>query len=170
MRICVFSDSHGYKENMVHVVSEEKPDLVLYLGDGEPDFYNLKRLYPNIEMRNVRGNCDLRSAAPELISEKIAGKMFFITHGHRSHVKDPALHELKETAMWYPYEANIILYGHTHRAYQEHAVCAEILNPGTIGFSTPTYGLITIDNGNVSTEIKQVSNPQEKLPADQVMI
>ena len=42
-------------------------------------------------MRNVRGNCDLRSAAPELISEKIAGKKFFITHGHRYHVKDPAL-------------------------------------------------------------------------------
>lgn len=121
-------------------------------------------------MRNVRGNCDLNSAAPILISEKIEGKKFFVTHGHGYNVKNPALSELKNAAMWYPCEANVILYGHTHKARLEHEICCEILNPGTIGFSKPTYGLIVIDNGRISAEIKSVMNPQSQLPADQVMI
>ena len=72
--------------------------------------------------------------------------------------------------MWFPYEANVILYGHTHKAHLEHNFCCEVLNPGTIGFSTPTYGLIVIDNGHLSAEIKSVMHPQPLLPAEQVTL
>ena len=37
MRIVVFSDSHGSVEPMLHAVREEKPDLVLHLGDHARD-------------------------------------------------------------------------------------------------------------------------------------
>lgn len=48
-KICIFSDSHGYKENMIHVVEEEKPDFVFCLGDGEPDYEYLKKRHPEIK-------------------------------------------------------------------------------------------------------------------------
>ena len=35
--IYVFSDSHGYSGNMLHVLSAGLPDLLLFLGDGELD-------------------------------------------------------------------------------------------------------------------------------------
>ena len=33
MRIAVFSDSHGVKEPMLAAIEEQKPDMVLHLGD-----------------------------------------------------------------------------------------------------------------------------------------
>ena len=62
MRIAVFSDSHGVKEPMLAAIEEQKPDMVLHLGD-----------YVRDAEENLLFNAD--------------GVRIFMTHGHRYNVK-----------------------------------------------------------------------------------
>ena len=46
MKIAIFSDSHGETETMCDVVEKEKPDMIIYLGDGIADAEQLNVKYP----------------------------------------------------------------------------------------------------------------------------
>ena len=99
----------------------------------------------------VAGNCD-RYCAPqyacELLVCSVGGVKIFMTHGHRYGVKagDEAL-----LAAAREQGAQIVLYGHTHRA-----VCRRetdgiwVMNPGSCGYSDAVAGLIRIDGGRIT--------------------
>ena len=150
-RICVFSDSHGSLAKMKEIVRAEKPDMVLHLGDLVSDCEELRREFPQLDIRNVRGNCDYRSAVPLLLRCTVEGKQIFAAHGHAYQVKSGY------TRICYAAleaGADILLFGHTHIPYRDHALTLDILNPGSIGPGyKPSYGRITIDAGTVETEI-----------------
>ncbi len=154
-RICVFSDSHGYGENMLRVIDREKPAMVIHLGDGLSDLWQVTRKYPDLPVESARGNCDRYSTAMNTLRLTVEGKRIFACHGHTYDVKfDPALTRLRYAAL--EDEADILLFGHTHIPMQDHDLGMDILNPGTVGESyCPTYGLIVIDGGRVTTEIRQ---------------
>ena len=46
MRIAVFSDSHGVKEPMLAAIEEQKPDMVLHLGDYVRDAEAIAAYFP----------------------------------------------------------------------------------------------------------------------------
>ena len=115
-RICVFSDSHGCPDNMIRVMEQENPDMVIHLGDGEGDLVPLKNRYPRTEVLNVRGNCDGRSAAPMKLVLRVEQVRLFAVHGHEYNVKfDRTLTKLRYSAM--EAEANVVLFGHTQRLH-----------------------------------------------------
>lgn len=151
MKICVFSDSHGNKERMILAVKAEDPALCVFLGDGERDLKVLRDTFPDLPVYAVRGNCDLRSAEPEQLFFTAGGKNIFATHGHLYDVKyDPGLFGLLDASGG----ADIVLFGHTHRALKENRNGQEILNPGSVGSSSfPSYGLIEIGRYGVRTEL-----------------
>ncbi len=150
-RICVFSDSHGDVERMKSAVLNERPDLVIHLGDCTADCDELRREFSTPDIRNVRGNCDRFSAAPELLRTEAAGKRIFAAHGHRYDVKN-SYNAICYAAM--EAEADILLFGHTHIAYRDSHLGMEIMNPGSIGRGiSPSYGVILIDGGEISTFI-----------------
>ena len=62
MKICVFSDSHGYANNMIEAVRREKPALCFFLGDGESDLVTLRGRFPDLPVNAVRGNCEDRKS------------------------------------------------------------------------------------------------------------
>ena len=53
-------------------------------------------------------------------------------------------------------QAQVALFGHTHIPYCEDMGELWLLNPGACGGRTPTYGLIHMDNGKVTCEIKDL--------------
>ena len=154
MKICVFSDSHGYAGNMIMAVRLENPALCFFLGDGETDLVTLRGSYPDLPIYTVRGNCDLRSTQPLILNAVVSGFRFYAVHGHQHEVKyDDSVRELCYAAL--RADADVVLFGHTHLPYLDHHLGMEIMNPGSIGkVKNPSYGLLTIEDRRLSAEIR----------------
>ena len=143
MEYFVFSDSHGYSNNMMTVLKQHLPDELIFLGDGELDLISVREKYPDLIIHHVRGNCDFSSSSKETIVIKSGRKKIFLCHGHTMDVKS-SLHTLIDTA--FNAEADVLLFGHTHVPYTGFSMAMEILNPGTIGECLdPTYGVLIVD-------------------------
>ena len=157
MKICVFSDSHGYAGNMIEAVRREKPELCFFLGDGESDLTELHARFPSLPVNAVRGNCDLRSAQPLLLNAVVGGVRIYAVHGHQNEVKyDDSLRELCYAAL--RANADVVLFGHTHLPFLDRHLGMEILNPGPIGrFKNPSYGLLLIEDGQASAQIRYLN-------------
>jgi hypothetical protein len=157
IKICVLSDSHGNSEHMSRAISVERPNYIIFLGDGELDFEVIKKAYPNVHTIQVRGNCDIHSPVPAIQKMVVGGKKFFATHGHKFNVKhDLTFWELRHTAM--EDDADIVLFGHTHTPFKDRSLGMEILNPGSISNSkNPSYGVVTISEGKIATQIKYLN-------------
>ena len=152
MKIMAASDSHGTVSALVDAVELEKPDLMIFLGDGWQDVDRLMYALPKQRIERVPGNCDLYADAPyeRLIIEN--GRRIFFCHGHTKGVKS-GLQAL--TAHGKRLKADIILYGHTHRPYCSYDGTTWIMNPGSMSrFEKQTYGLIHIDENSCTCEIK----------------
>ena len=87
MKVCVFSDSHGYAGNMMTAIGLEKPDLCFFLGDGERDIDRVIEKYPELPVYAVKGNCDFRTELSSSLFCEVEGVKIFATHGHLSRVK-----------------------------------------------------------------------------------
>ena len=138
---------------MLLAIEREQPALCFFLGDGERDLEPVLQRFPSLVIHAVRGNCDLRSELPKYLCCTVGGLRVFAAHGHQYDVKyDPLLQELCFAAK--REGADVLLFGHTHRAHREHSRGMEILNPGPVGSSSrPSYGLLHIDGGRAETEI-----------------
>ena len=73
MKVCVFSDSHGYAGTMMEAVELEKPDACVFLGDGERDLAALEDRWPELPVYAVRGNCDFRSERDNAVCCELEG-------------------------------------------------------------------------------------------------
>lgn len=147
MRALVISDSHGATDLMSMLMSrmteENKPDVLIYCGDGLRDVYAYKTVFSRFEA--VRGNCDL-NYPPEIALEKtsLIGDMFvFIAHGHAYKVKRTMLSlnfRAREVG------AKVACFGHTHQHYLELHNGVLMLNPGAL--CKGCYAFLDIDRGN----------------------
>ena len=154
MDILVFSDSHHDTNSMTYVIGEENPDMVLHLGDNVRDALLLKGIFPEIKFEFVSGNCDFEDVADKKIIE-IENIRFFMTHGHEYHVKSDISNVVKKGL---DEKADIILFGHTHRAYMQKESEAWVINPGSISKiykmdKHASYAKITIENGEADCRI-----------------
>ena len=154
-KICVVSDTHGFAGNMLWAIENEKPDMLIHLGDGETDLISVRAQYPDLKIENVQGNCDTHSTAWVVFQTTIEGRRIFATHGDRHQVKlDPQYTTLLYAAL--EVDANIVLFGHTHQPYVDRRLCMDVMNPGSCGnVACPTYGVITIYAGDVHMRVRE---------------
>lgn len=156
MKILVMSDSHDELQHMICAVEEVHPDHIFFLGDHERDAWDLNRVYPNIPICAVRGNCDW-SGGQDLWVVELQGIRFLLVHGHQQGAKT-GLDRLAGKGLMAG--ARVVCFGHTHRVLdQDHACGVRLFNPGTIGGphgQRTTYGIIYAENGNFKTEIKEL--------------
>ena len=153
MKILVVSDSHGNRESLMRAVSVTGPDLVLHLGDVAADCDIIRRNMPEIPVRAVRGNCDgfsNEAAEDEFVVE---GKRIFMAHGDRYGVKT-GLSSFVTAAMYR--NADIALFGHTHRKFSTEYEGLLILNPGSVGMGKKTYAVLEIEDGAVKYDIYDI--------------
>ncbi|MDO4518484.1 MAG: YfcE family phosphodiesterase [Bacillota bacterium] len=156
MKVCVFSDSHGYAGNMIAAIGIEKPDICFHLGDGERDLERVREEYPGIPIYAVKGNCDICSMLSSKLMSNVGGVNIFATHGHLYNVK----HEKNlDTLAFIAAEAgaDIALYGHTHMQNDSHNKGVHLLNPGSCGYGGYAgYAVIEIDNGKWHADLRAI--------------
>lgn len=156
MKAAVFSDSHGNTALMEEAVRRIRPDVIIHLGDHERDAMTLRRIFPEIPLYSVCGNCDIMPMSPARDLVPLGPVKAFITHGHLYGVKLGAVHSLVYAAQ--EQGASIALFGHTHEPFNDQLGGVHLVNPGTAGKGyCPTYALIEVfDNGGVYCSIKDL--------------
>ena len=151
MKICVCSDSHGNRKGLQEMLDRERPELVLFLGDGERDLNDIGDAVAGRKIIQVCGNCDLYSLLPtnELVTAD--GVKIFCTHGFAEQVKSGnsvLISKAKEAG------ARIALYGHTHKAVTDYRDGLYIMNPGSI--RSGDYGAIDITEKGIYLSLLEV--------------
>ena len=156
MKICVFSDSHGYEGNMIAAIELEKPDMCFFLGDGERDIARVMDRYPDMPVYAVRGNCDFRTDLGSSLVCEVEGVTILATHGHMSNVKrEENLDTLASQAL--EAGADVALFGHTHCQNLSWNYGVMLLNPGSAGRGYyPGYAVLTAEDGRCRAELKAI--------------
>jgi len=138
---------------MLDAVDSESPDVILHLGDNIADCRDVERMFPEIPLRSVRGNCDRGFAGLDIDEFVLEDKRFMMTHGHlfsvkmgRTSIKNEAINR----------GIDILLFGHTHSQHHTVYEGLTILNPGSIGSGTKEYAIIEINNGVAECELKRL--------------
>lgn len=158
MKIGVMSDSHGNLKAVKQAVTEMgHVDVIIHLGDYVEDALYLRTI-TNTPVHILKGNLDTFANDGSMTLETtIGGYRFFACHGHKYGVKND-LNRIYYAGL--EKKAQVVLYGHTHHAYLEDDGRILIMNPGSIGAprmgGPESYGLITIENGELFAEIKPI--------------
>ena len=160
MKILVFSDSHGYLEFMLQVISHEDPDYVIHLGDHSADAEQIRLRFPLLAVAGVKGNCDYSDfTTRDRALLRYDDIKVFAVHGHAYGVKSSLLRlfmAAKENAV------HVALFGHTHCAFCELKDGIWLMNPGSCGKNAgQTYGLIEISDRKLSCCIKTLKGRTE---------
>ncbi|MDY3870011.1 MAG: YfcE family phosphodiesterase [Clostridiaceae bacterium] len=140
MKICVCSDSHGNRKGLQEMLDRERPELVLFLGDGERDWSAVD--IPRQTMFSaVCGNCDLMAMEPPFRRIELCGKRIFMTHGHLYGAKQ-GLYGLRLQAEKSP--TDLVLYGHTHHPQLDNEDGCLYLCPGSMGYGEERYAVVDL--------------------------
>ena len=150
MKILVVSDTHRTVEKMRMAIEMEKPDMVLHLGDHDADAIEIARLMPQVNICYVRGNCDSFSDSALIYENTFQGVKIFAAHGHKYNVKSGLL-SFQYAAM--EVGARVALFGHTHCPYCCELGSLWLMNPGACGAYRASYGLVEIQDGNVTCRV-----------------
>ena len=155
MRILVLSDSHGMKKGMEEAVLKFNPNIFIHLGDYSSDCVYLQSVFPGIEVRSVRGNCDMTGDAPVTDEFVMGGKRFFMSHGHIYKVK-LGLDEIIDNAL--VRKADVLLFGHTHVPMLQVVNRMLVINPGSAAYSRGTCAVLDMEKGEVHGRIMSIEN------------
>lgn len=152
MKVCVCSDSHGNPEGIARMLEQEKPDALIFLGDGVRDFLQVS-LPEGMPFFAVAGNCDMACLEPPYRVFELLGRRFYITHGHSELVK-MGLDQLAERAM--ARQADVALYGHTHMNDAKNMMGMLMLNPGAMKDRENRYAVLWEEAGQLRYAFKMV--------------
>ena len=125
-------------------------ELILHAGDvGTIDV--VRELETIAPVRAVRGNVDDETLGlPDRLRLDLEGVSVHISHGNE--LGSPA-----PDALVRRYRADVIVYGHTHRARVEHVGCTLVVNPGAAGprrFNLqPSVALLEIVNCKATVKL-----------------
>lgn len=130
-------------------------DFYIHLGDYIKDAKEILGEM-NKSYIAVKGNCDIIDGEEEVIIH-LNEKKFFISHGHRYNVKYGYNNIYYRALEW---EADIVLFGHTHMPISLWYQGTLFFNPGSISFprggSQATYGIIDIVEGEIYPNLYKV--------------
>lgn len=150
IRVGLISDTHGLLRPQVHEVFAGV-SRILHAGDVCSDTI-LDELALIAPVQAVWGNCDspFERGLRESIDVTIGGVRIHVQHGHELGRPRPA-----QVAA--AYDADVCVYGHTHKQMIERVEGRLIVNPGAAGprrFDlTPCVAILTIADGRADAEL-----------------
>lgn len=144
MRIGLISDTHGQLRTDVFDRFQDV-DRILHAGDiGPPEL--LAELATIAPVTAVHGNTDgfdVRSEVPKVAALELAGRRIVVVHGDQ--LGSPTPEGLRGA---HP-DADIIVYGHTHRPLIDDSDGVLVVNPGSAGAPRfgipPSVAILTLD-------------------------
>ena len=154
MLIGVVSDTHGYLNPRVPELLEGV-DRILHAGDiGDAGIIeDLSRIAP---VTTVRGNNDRtgpESLFPEEATLELDGWNFFLTHQAKvpKGPEDPPMEAYNKAG------ADVVVFGHSHMAFQQQIGTVLFFNPGAAGKRrfkvVPSIGTLELKGGRVQGTI-----------------
>ncbi len=154
MLIGLISDTHGLLRPEVHEALTGV-ELILHAGDvcGDTILDELALIAP---VRAVYGNCDdpWTPGLSQQLAMELGGLRIHVSHGHE-------LGRPKPAALAAAYDADVIVYGHTHVQLIERVGKQLVINPGAAGpkrFALPaTVARLTIVDGRAEAELLTLS-------------
>ncbi len=152
--IGLISDTHGLVRAGVHEALSGV-ELILHAGDvgGDAILQELGLIAP---VRAVFGNTDVPGdpALVERIDLVVGGVHLHVSHGHE--VGSPTPAKLAER-----YDADVVVYGHTHQQLVTRIDGRLFVNPGAAGprrFNLkPSVGRLTIVGGRAEVDIIDIA-------------
>ena len=150
----LISDTHGLMRPGVHAALAGV-ELILHAGDvgGSEILDELSLIAP---VRAVTGNTDV-PGEPGLLEEitlEIDSLRVHVSHGHEVGSPTPA----KLAAR---YNADVVVYGHTHQQLVTRLDGRLFINPGAAGPKrfklSPSVGRLTITHGKAEVEIVDIA-------------
>lgn len=163
MKITVVADTHKDYHKLKAVIDENlDSDLVIHLGDGQHELFDIAGLHSGMQFIFIKGNTDFSNIKEERIVT-VGGYKIFCAHGHTLNVHD-GLELLLDKAEFNG--CKIALYAHTHVYRTELINGIYVMNPGSVssprGKNPPTYGVIDIsEDGKIEMNIVQ-PNPNSQ--------
>jgi uncharacterized protein len=148
-RVGLISDTHGLLRPEVFTAFRGV-ELILHAGDVGPDEI-LDELATIAPLYAVRGNTDATGnpRLPDTLELEILGVTVHVSHGHEIGATPERLLAA--------YEADVVVYGHTHREMVTRAMGRVAVNPGAAGARRfdlmPCVGLMTVEVGAVEVEL-----------------
>jgi len=152
--IGLISDTHGLVRPDVHSALAGV-DLILHAGDVGDDAI-LDELELIAPVRAVSGNTDApgNPRTPSSLDTEIAGLRVHVSHGHE--VGSPTPSKLLAR-----YDADVIVYGHTHRQLITSLEGRWVVNPGAAGARRfdllPSVARMTIRDGAVEITLIELA-------------
>ncbi|NUQ20317.1 MAG: metallophosphoesterase family protein [Gemmatimonadaceae bacterium] len=150
-RIGLISDTHGQLRPEVHAALAGV-ELILHAGDVGPDEI-LDELEIIAPVMAVYGNTDApgRSRLRDAIELELDGLRVHVSHGHE--VGSPTPERLVAK-----YDADVIVYGHTHQQQVARLGDRLVVNPGAAGPRRfrlePSVAVLTIEAGRAEVELR----------------
>lgn len=150
MRVGLISDTHGLVRPEV-LLAFDGVDRILHAGDvgGRDVLPVLARVAP---VEAVFGNTDV-PGDPQLLdflSDRIGGLTVHVSHGHELGSPTPA-------RLLARYDADVIVYGHTHRPLIHEAAGRLVVNPGSAGPQRfdikPSVAILTVRAGRAEATL-----------------
>lgn len=140
-KIGIISDTHGVlrEEVLMHL---EGCDVIIHGGDiGSLEIIDrLRQIAPLFVVRGNNDQEDWANEIPEIKRFEIEGIRFLLIH-NRKEIKGKLAKE----------EVDIVIFGHSHKYYNEVEEDIRYFNPGSCGrkrFGLPlTMGILKIENG-----------------------
>lgn len=154
IRFGLISDTHGLLRPAVHQVFAGV-DLILHAGDvcGDDILHELQTIAP---VYAVAGNCDPLGDPnlPLSFEQSFETLRLHMSHGHE--LGRPAPEQLLRA---YP-DADIIVYGHTHKQLIFDLAGRIVINPGSAGARrfhlAPSVGIMMIEDSRVTVELVEL--------------
>lgn len=150
--IGLISDTHGLVRPSVFGALEGV-DVILHAGDvGAGVLDELRVIAP---VRAVLGNTDT-PGTPELaraIDIEVEGVRIHVSHGHELGTPTPE-------RLLAQYDADVIVYGHTHRQLVTRSGDRWVVNPGAAGHRrfklAPSVARMTVDRGDLRIDLVEL--------------
>jgi putative phosphoesterase len=146
--IGLISDTHGLVRPSVFPALAGV-DFILHAGDvGDGVLEELATIAP---IEAVQGNTDPpRPGLRKSLRRSVAGFAIHVSHGHELGSPTPE-------KLLVAYDADVIVYGHTHRQLVVQAADRWVVNPGAAGARRfdlrPSVAKMKIDRGAVDIEL-----------------
>lgn len=152
MKVGILSDTHMMKKFMDMTIPYLKDcDLIIHAGDNFSDSKYIHSM-TNVGVMAVKGNCDFENVEEELVFE-VEGKTIFLCHGDRYGVKY-GIDEIEKKAK--EYEADIVIFGHTHIPLQIEKDSILYINPGSVSLPRQvtyrSFVIMDIQDSNIKID------------------
>ncbi|WP_057735703.1 metallophosphoesterase [Liquorilactobacillus uvarum] len=136
-KILVVSDNHGDHQILESLISKYKTKVNAMFHCGDSEFSPDDEVFNYFKV--VTGNCDYDPRFAEYLVSDVDGTRVLLTHGHLLRV-NTGLERLGLLAQ--EKQAQIALFGHTHRLGAEYVHGCLFLNPGSISYPRGEYSAL----------------------------